>query len=116
AIARVLLKDPQLLILDEATSSLDTHSERRILDALNLVARRRTTLAIAHRLSTITHAEQILVLEQGEVVEQGTHQELLVAGGAYARLWAEQQREGDGGRDGEAATGLKAQSAQAGLP
>ena len=102
AIARVLLKDPQLLILDEATSSLDTHSERRILDALNLVARRRTTLAIAHRLSTITHAEQILVLEQGEVVEQGTHQELLAAGGAYAQLWAEQQREGDGGGEGEA--------------
>ncbi|MCO5786190.1 metal ABC transporter permease [Pseudomonas sp. G11-1] len=95
AIARVLLKDPQLLILDEATSSLDTHSERRILDALNLVSRRRTTLAIAHRLSTITHAEQILVLDQGQVVEQGTHQRLLAAGGAYARLWAEQQREGE---------------------
>ncbi|WGK62881.1 ABC transporter ATP-binding protein/permease [Halopseudomonas sp. SMJS2] len=95
AIARVLLKDPQLLILDEATSSLDTHSERRILDALNLVSRRRTTLAIAHRLSTITHAEQILVLDQGQVVEQGTHQQLLAAGGAYARLWAEQQREGE---------------------
>src|SRR5690606_39003338 len=89
AIARVLLKDPQLLILDEATSALHTHSDRRILDALNLGARRRTTLAIAHRLSTSTHAEQILVLEQGEVVEQGTHQELLVAGGAYAQLWAE---------------------------
>lgn len=95
AIARVLLKDPQLLILDEATSSLDTHSERRILDALNLVSRRRTTLAIAHRLSTITHAEQILVLDQGQVVEQDTHQQLLAAGGAYARLWAEQQREGE---------------------
>ena len=96
AIARVLLKDPQLLILDEATSSLDTHSERRILDSLNLVAQRRTTLAIAHRLSTITHAEQILVLDQGRVVEQGNHQQLLAAGGAYARLWAEQLRNSEG--------------------
>lgn len=96
AIARVLLKDPQLLILDEATSSLDTHSERRILDSINLVAQRRTTLAIAHRLSTITHAEQILVLDQGRVVEQGNHQQLLAAGGAYARLWAEQLRNNEG--------------------
>jgi len=93
AIARVLLKDPPILILDEATSSLDTHAERRILDALNLVARKRTTLAIAHRLSTIVHAERILVLEQGRVVEQGSHTELLALGGAYARLWADQQRE-----------------------
>ena len=93
AIARVLLKNPPVLILDEATASLDTHSERRILDALNLVAERRTTLAIAHRLSTIVHAEQILVLDQGRIVEQGNHQQLLAANGAYARLWAEQQRE-----------------------
>lgn len=93
AIARVLLKDPPILILDEATSSLDTHAERLILEALNLVARKRTTLAIAHRLSTIIHAERILVLEQGRVVEQGSHGELLAAGGAYARLWADQQRE-----------------------
>lgn len=93
AIARVLLKDPPILILDEATSSLDTHAERLILEALNLVARKRTTLAIAHRLSTITHAERILVLDAGQVVEQGSHAELLAAGGAYARLWADQQRE-----------------------
>jgi ATP-binding cassette, subfamily B, heavy metal transporter len=93
AIARVLLKDPPILILDEATSSLDTHAERLILEALNLVARKRTTLAIAHRLSTITHAERILVLDQGKVVEQGSHAELLAEGGAYARLWADQQRE-----------------------
>ncbi|SDS01421.1 ATP-binding cassette, subfamily B [Halopseudomonas litoralis] len=99
AIARVLLKDPQLLILDEATSSLDTHSERRILDSLNLVAQRRTTLAIAHRLSTIIHAEQILVLDQGRVVEQGNHQQLLAAGGAYAHLWAEQLRNSEGESD-----------------
>lgn len=93
AIARVLLKDPQILILDEATSSLDTQSERLILDALNLVSRRRTTLAIAHRLSTIIHAEQILVLDQGRVVERGNHEQLLAAGGSYAGLWADQQRE-----------------------
>jgi len=93
AIARVLLKNPPILILDEATSSLDTHAERLILDALNLISQKRTTLAIAHRLSTIVHAERILVLEQGRVVEQGSHAELLAAGGAYARLWADQQRE-----------------------
>lgn len=93
AIARVLLKDPPILILDEATSSLDTHAERLILDALNLVSRKRTTLAIAHRLSTIVNAERILVLDQGRVVEQGSHSQLLAAQGAYARLWADQQRE-----------------------
>ena len=93
AIARVLLKNPPILILDEATSSLDTHAERLILDALNLVSQKRTTLAIAHRLSTIVHAERILVLDQGRVVEQGSHADLLAAGGAYARLWADQQRE-----------------------
>ena len=70
-----------------------THAERRILDALNLVAERRTTLAIAHRLSTIVHADNIAVIDQGEVVEQGTHDQLLARQGAYARLWADQQRE-----------------------
>lgn len=89
----MLLKNPPILVLDEATSSLDTHAERLILEALNLVARKRTTLAIAHRLSTIIHAERILVLDQGRVVEQGSHAELLALGGAYARLWADQQRE-----------------------
>lgn len=93
AIARVLLKDPPILILDEATSSLDTQSERLILDALNLMSQRRTTLAIAHRLSTIIHAEQILVLDLGRVVERGNHEQLLAAGGVYSRLWADQQRE-----------------------
>ena len=101
ALARVLLKNPPVLILDEATASLDTHSERRILDALNLVAERRTTLAIAHRLSTIVHAEQILVLDQGRVVEQGNHQQLLAAEGAYARLWAEQLRDGSNSGDAD---------------
>ena len=92
-IARALYKDAPILILDEATASLDTHAERRILDALNLVAERRTTLAIAHRLSTIVHADNIAVIDQGEVVEQGTHAQLLARQGAYARLWADQQRE-----------------------
>ena len=96
SIARVLLKDPAILILDEATSSLDTHAERLILDSLNQISRRRTTLAIAHRLSTIVHADNILVLEQGRVVEQGNHARLLAANGAYAQLWANQQREVDG--------------------
>lgn len=93
AIARVLLKNPPILILDEATSSLDTHSERLILQALNQVASKRTTLAIAHRLSTIVHAERILVLEQGRFVEQDNHAELLAQGGAYAHLWSQQQKQ-----------------------
>lgn len=93
AIARVLLKDPPILILDEATSSLDSHSEQVILQALTEVSRQRTILAIAHRLSTITDADSIAVLDHGRVIEQGSHRELLESGGAYARLWAIQQRE-----------------------
>jgi len=87
AIARALLKDPPILILDEATSSLDSRAEAAILDALQAATERRTTLVIAHRLSTITDADTIVVLDQGQVVEQGSHAELLAAGGAYARLW-----------------------------
>lgn len=93
AIARVLLKNPPILILDEATSSLDSHSEHAILSALNEISRRRTTLAIAHRLSTIQDAETILVLSAGRVVEQGGHQQLLQQNGLYARLWKQQQQE-----------------------
>ncbi|SEC20207.1 ABC transporter ATP-binding protein [Rhodococcus koreensis] len=90
AIARVLLKNPRVLILDEATSALDTVSERLVQRALGEVMRGRTTLAIAHRLSTIQHADVIFVIDEGTLVERGTHTELLTRHGLYARLHAEQ--------------------------
>ncbi len=90
AIARVLLKDPRILILDEATSALDTVSERLIQAALERVMEGRTTIAIAHRLSTILRADRILVYDKGRIVEQGTHGTLLARGGLYARLYQEQ--------------------------
>ena len=90
AIARVILKNPRILILDEATSALDTHSERLIQAALETVMQGRTTLAIAHRLSTILAADVILVVDKGEIVERGTHQELLALDGLYAQLYNEQ--------------------------
>ena len=93
AIARALLKDAPLLILDEATSALDTESERHIQKALETVMQGRTTLVIAHRLSTIEKADQIIVMEDGCIVEQGPHAELLAKGGAYARLHATQMEE-----------------------
>jgi ATP-binding cassette subfamily B protein len=93
AIARALLKDPQILIFDEATSSLDSNAERAILAAIREVAVDRTTLIVAHRLSTVVDADNIVVLDQGKVVEQGRHQELVNRGGAYARLWQLQQQE-----------------------
>jgi len=90
ALARVLLKDPRILILDEATSALDTVSERLIQTAIERVMKGRTTIAIAHRLSTILRADQILVYERGRIIERGTHVQLLAAGGAYSRLYLEQ--------------------------
>src|SRR5262245_9376947 len=92
AIARTILKGPPILILDEATSALDSHTEKEIQDALDEVSRNRTTLVIAHRLSTIVGADRILVLDQGRLVEQGTHGELLARGGLYASLWNRQRQ------------------------
>ena len=88
AIARALLKDAPVLVLDEATSALDTESERHIQAALDQVMKGRTTLVIAHRLSTIEKADLILVMDQGRIVERGTHQKLLAMNGYYARLHA----------------------------
>jgi subfamily B ATP-binding cassette protein MsbA len=87
AIARALYKDAPILILDEATSSLDTESERQVQAAMQLLMKNRTTLVIAHRLSTIEHADQIVVLAQGKAVETGTHTELLALNGIYASLY-----------------------------
>ena len=93
AIARTVLKNPKILVFDEATSSLDSHSEQQILRSLKSVAEHHTTLVIAHRLSTIVDADKILVLEGGKIVEQGAHQQLLAEQGLYKRLWDLQQEE-----------------------
>ncbi len=93
AIARVLLKNPPILILDEATSALDSGTEHSLQEALERAATGRTTLVIAHRLSTITDADQIIVMEEGRVVERGRHAELVALGGLYAQLWQRQQAE-----------------------
>jgi ATP-binding cassette subfamily B protein len=93
AIARAILKSPSVFVFDEATSALDSKSEKAIQGELDRIARSRTTLIIAHRLSTVVHADQILVMDHGRIVERGAHYELLGRGGAYAQMWALQQRE-----------------------
>jgi ATP-binding cassette subfamily B protein len=98
AIARTILKAPPILLLDEATSALDSHTEREIQDALERVSENRTTLVIAHRLSTIISADEIIVLDQGTIVERGTHHQLLAKGGLYASMW-NRQREAAAARE-----------------
>jgi ATP-binding cassette subfamily B protein len=98
AIARTILKAPPILLLDEATSALDSHTEREIQDALERVSENRTTLVIAHRLSTIVGADEIIVLDDGVIVERGTHHQLLAKGGLYAGMW-NRQREAAAARE-----------------
>jgi ATP-binding cassette subfamily B protein len=98
AIARTILKAPPILLLDEATSALDSHTEKEIQDALERISRNRTSLVIAHRLSTIVGADEIIVLDQGRIVERGTHQQLLAARGLYASMW-NRQREAEAARE-----------------
>ncbi|TVQ29192.1 MAG: ABC transporter ATP-binding protein/permease, partial [Geminicoccaceae bacterium] len=100
AIARMVLKDPRILVLDEATSALDTVTERALQGAVKAITQGRTSLVIAHRLSTIVDADRIVVMAQGEVTEAGTHAQLLAQGGAYAALWQDQ-------RQGEATDGAR---------
>jgi ATP-binding cassette subfamily B protein len=95
AIARTLLKKPAMLIFDEATSALDSKTERALQEELKGLARNHTTLIIAHRLSTIVHADQILVMDQGQIVERGSHAELIAKQGAYAQMWNMQKRQDD---------------------
>jgi ATP-binding cassette subfamily B multidrug efflux pump len=102
AIARAVLAAPQVLILDEATSSVDTRTERMIQDALGELLAGRTAFVIAHRLSTVQNADQVLVVEEGQIVEQGTHRELLARGGKYRDLYASQFRGGNGAEPPEA--------------
>ena len=92
AIARTLLKNPPILVFDEATSALDSRTEQAIQAELMRLAQNRTTLLIAHRLSTVVHADQILVMDHGRIVERGTHAELMRANGRYAEMWLIQAR------------------------
>lgn len=114
AIARTILKGPPILMLDEATSALDSHTEKEIQDALDLVSKDRTTLVIAHRLSTIVHADKILVLDNGRIVETGRHGELIANGGLYASLW-DRQRQAEKARE-ELASALEEAERSGALP
>jgi ATP-binding cassette subfamily B protein len=98
AIARTILKGPPILLLDESTSALDSHTEKEIQDALERVSKNRTTLVIAHRLPTIVGADEIIVLDQGAIAERGPHHELLAQGGLYASMW-NRQREAEAARE-----------------
>ncbi|MCB1322945.1 MAG: type I secretion system permease/ATPase, partial [Leptospiraceae bacterium] len=91
AIARTILKHPRILLFDEATSALDSHTEKEIQASLREVSRNRTTLVIAHRLSTVVDADEILVMKAGQILERGTHAQLLTADGEYADMWNRQQ-------------------------
>ncbi len=93
AIARTILKEPAILVFDEATSSLDSRSERSVMEAIEEVSKGKTSIVIAHRLSTVVNSDRILVLEKGQIVEQGSHDELLAMGGHYSQLWAMQQKQ-----------------------
>lgn len=93
AIARTILKNPPILMLDEATSALDSATEREIQSALGIISENRTTLIIAHRLSTVVDADEILVLDKGQIIERGSHRHLLGLGGIYADMWNRQLEE-----------------------
>lgn len=107
AIARTLLKNPAYILLDEATSALDTQTERNIQAALNSICANKTTIIVAHRLSTIIHADQILVLKDGEIIERGRHIDLLQLGETYSAMWEQQLRNDKEAKSGTADTSVE---------
>jgi ATP-binding cassette subfamily B (MDR/TAP) protein 6 len=113
AIARTILKAPQIVLLDEATSALDTQTERNIQTALARVCANRTTLIIAHRLSTVIHSDMILVLKDGEIAERGNHEELLESNGIYAEMWNQQLKNIENGSNSVTEDDSKSPQSQA---